>query len=791
MKKINKKYSKKGFSLIELMVAVVILSLVIFGIFHAYSVGFMGMADARDRTVATNYLQQAIENFKNMDFDEVKSTPITAIPGTKFSSGTYILNLEEEGGIVSLKKVVSQVRWLDRNGNIKTEKASTIIYNKPATSDTGEEATELLLYAQSYYTILPEHEVTLIAEIKDENGNIYDWDGPVTFSIITDPANDPTVGSITTSQPSQAIHGVAHCIFTAIEGENVEGTERIQATATVDGNILSDTVNIRVTTGPVGIVIAPATEGDRILEAGTGVISNISLTVVKADYTTLVEYDSTINLSAVGPGTLSTTSISSIPTEGTSFQLNSNGSSGIVEIIASAPDLDMGYTEIIFTGIPASIIVDPEKNTIYPGEEIDITVTIVDDNNYPVNYTGNVNLSANPDSGSFGDVTLSFSDLSSMETTFTADIDATVGEKVTLQAVSGSLSGSAEITVLSSLTPTYLDIFVFPSSVDLNGGETSISITAEVYDQNGSEIVTTYNTPITFYSKIGATDFGIFSSNPVTPTDGEAVVMLSSSSPGTTTITASSGDLTMRPEEGIKAVFYESAHHIELSADPLAIQADGHETSIITATVCDEGGNRVENYGVNGDKSLTLTTSLGGFPDNDDASTISSSFFDRGQLSFALSSSVTGTAEVTAVSNDGLSDNGSAMIEFTGDIASELALEDVTNLDDYEIHFSITVTGSSIYLAKMKIEWDNSKGELDEILIRSPFGEEPPLSIITTDGAESPCTENISPVKELVVDELSDIGLVFSGAKMKDNNITVTFTDENDVDYSVSFKVPK
>ena len=217
------------------------------------------MADARDRTVATNYLQQAIEDFKNMDFDEVKSAPITAISGTKFSSGTYILNLEEEDGIISLKKVISQVRWVDRNGNTKTEKASTIIYNKPATSDTGEEATELLLYAQSYYTILPEHEVNLIAEIKDENGNIYDWSGPVTFSIITDPANDPTVGNITTSQPSQAIHGVATCIFTAIEGESVEGTERIQATATVDGNILSDTVNIRVTTGPVGIVIAPAT----------------------------------------------------------------------------------------------------------------------------------------------------------------------------------------------------------------------------------------------------------------------------------------------------------------------------------------------------------------------------------------------------------------------------------------------------------------------------------------------------------------------------------------------------
>jgi len=37
----------KGFSLIELMVAVAILAMVIFGIFLAFSTGFQGMADAR------------------------------------------------------------------------------------------------------------------------------------------------------------------------------------------------------------------------------------------------------------------------------------------------------------------------------------------------------------------------------------------------------------------------------------------------------------------------------------------------------------------------------------------------------------------------------------------------------------------------------------------------------------------------------------------------------------------------------------------------------------------------
>jgi prepilin-type N-terminal cleavage/methylation domain-containing protein len=41
---IKRKLSQKGFSLIELMVAIAILAMAIFGIFHAYSAGFMGMA---------------------------------------------------------------------------------------------------------------------------------------------------------------------------------------------------------------------------------------------------------------------------------------------------------------------------------------------------------------------------------------------------------------------------------------------------------------------------------------------------------------------------------------------------------------------------------------------------------------------------------------------------------------------------------------------------------------------------------------------------------------------------
>ena len=92
---INRKLSKNGFSLIELMVAVAILAIAIFGIFHAYSVGFMGMADARDRTVATNYARKEMENLKNMSFNSlgiVEQTPFTIPTPTKFS-GTKTIEI--------------------------------------------------------------------------------------------------------------------------------------------------------------------------------------------------------------------------------------------------------------------------------------------------------------------------------------------------------------------------------------------------------------------------------------------------------------------------------------------------------------------------------------------------------------------------------------------------------------------------------------------------------------------------------------------------------------------------
>ena len=114
MLKIKRILSKKGFSLIELMVAVAILAMAIFGIFHAYSAGFMGMADARDRTVATNYAQEKMEDIKNIPFSDIDNYIINNNGSIEEISGKiFTIYIESEAYEVNddLKKITTRVSW--------------------------------------------------------------------------------------------------------------------------------------------------------------------------------------------------------------------------------------------------------------------------------------------------------------------------------------------------------------------------------------------------------------------------------------------------------------------------------------------------------------------------------------------------------------------------------------------------------------------------------------------------------------------------------------------------------
>jgi prepilin-type N-terminal cleavage/methylation domain-containing protein len=802
MLKIKKILYNKGFSLIELMVAVVILSMAIFGIFQAYSVGFMGMADARDRTVATNYLQEKIEDFKNMDFNKVKDERVTLIPGTKFHRGSIVLDLEKQGEVVTLKRVITQVRWMDREGKIKTEEASTLLYNKPNTSEVGDTAIEIVLYAESYYTILPEHTVKLIAEIRDEKGNIFDWDGPITFSVITDPVNDPPFGNITTSQPVGAVNGIAVCIFTAIEGSDVEGIERIQASATINGNLLTDSVNIRVTTGPVGIVISPATEGDKILSADIGNISTINLTVVKADYIELVEYNNPITLSAVGPvgwGNLSKTTIDSVPTEGTTFNLTSNGIPGIVEITASAPDLDMGYTEVTFTGEATSILVSTKKKSIYPNEETTITVTIIDKNNTPVSFGTSsdskfINLTGSPKGyGTFDISSLEFKGDSFKTCVFKAYTKEVIDglilpQEITITAIdslSNLKSGSINIKILSSLVAHHIDVTFDPSIIELDNPSIEPSKITAIMKSEEGDIV--YGNFITFVITSGPGSFSLDeSTSETTLTGGMATATLypfEVTSTGKAYIEIYSNDLESNvdgppgnpgnPIE-IEVLFHQESapHHINLVADPSYIFVGG-QTCTLEAKVVDESNVTYSDY--NGRVRFTIT----GDTSSVNYGTLEIDALNGIAILNLNSTDNAGTIYITAKTLDLISEYNydSEVTSFLTTVnINAISIELVDNSIYYYdnnkiIKFNINIEGPEIILNDMKVEWGSSPSKLKKIEIKSPSTDDSYDPIIDVGNVSSPYTKvNINT--NLLPGE-STIRLTFSKDML---NISVTLT---------------
>lgn len=813
----------KGFSLIELMIAITILALAIFGIFYAYSAGFMGMADARDRTVATNYLREMIEDFKNMNFNKVKDEPITLIPGTKYHRGSIVLDLEKIGEVVTLKKVITQVRWMDRKGNIKIEEASTILYNKPNISEVSG-AAGIILYASHYYAIIPAAEVVLFAEIKDNYGNtITDWEGHISFSFIIPTPNDDynPVGYINdasrTKDDSDNIsvytnNGKASITFYSfMVGENVsvDGIEMIQASATLLDVAVTDTVNIRVTTGAVGIILEPATEEDRILPVGEN--STINVTVVKADYQTLIAYSGTITLNVSDPniGSLSPSTINSVSTDPanlTTLILTSSGMAGIAEITASAPDLDMGYTEITFTGAPKSIIVSSNKKSIYPDEETTITVTIVDENNKPVAFgassdSKNVTLSASPDYGIFDDnsnpINLTFEGESSINCVFKASPTGEFPQEITITANDsiGELNtGSTEIEILSPLVAHH--IFVTYDSIvelDIEGEQEFSQIDATMQDEYDNETV--FGNSIIF-----ETDFGTFLSsgtNFTTLTGGMATAYLYPPSDISTTIEATiniySNELTPNPEGPlgnpsnpviIQVLFHlkSAPHHINLTASPQNIFI-GEDTCTLTAKVVDESGVTYSDY--IGQVRFNITDTAGSV--NHDALDVDAS---NGIATLDLTSTNnSGTIHVTAKTLD-LDPNVSTILStpvYIGEIELELVKDSIIYYDNGKIvMFNINIIGPELNLKDMKIEWVYDPSKLSKIEIKSPDTVADYNPIIDTGNAKTPYTEY--DINTNLLPDESTIRLTFS-ASMKGKPLSVTF-DTNFGTYIYTETIP-
>jgi prepilin-type N-terminal cleavage/methylation domain-containing protein len=769
----------KGFSLIELMVAAVILALAIFGIFQAFSTGFLGMFDARDRTVATNYVQEKMEELKNADFDTVVDEASSQIVGDiKFSRNVNVEYIDGSTNLIvagptNLKRVITTVNWTDRNGVAKKVESSMLLQN---TQFTPGDATRIFLYADPYNVVLPVTDsTTIIAVIKDKSGNtIFDWDGSdITFTIKSEV---PVEGLGTLSDYSvNPVKGIAKVIFTSSGTDPLspEGTVTVEASVTTsDGlNTFTDTIDIDVTWGAVKIELIP--NPSSILANGESQ-SIITAIIQNAAGGKVTESTNIISFTVSGEGTLIGPTVTS-PTEGeATILLQSTNIPGIATVTASSPELFSGSCDVRTSGEPAGITLSASPNPMYSDDISTVTVTIVDENGVSVIPTaGSITITLSTSEGYLtGESPLTFDGVSSQAMTFTP----TITEGLATISANGTYAGSVEISVMQELTPHHIDLNANPPSIPADGISTS-KITATIKNLDGIT-VHNYNEDVTFSILTGGGDLSVVG-GVVSCSNGVASIKLYSGGiPGICQVQAVSGTLPMAT---IDVGFYTTADHILLTAVPVHIPVGGGNegTTKLTAYVKDEYNVTVYNY-----KGNVLFTFEQGFNN-----TAKFKFVNNPNYSVPV---FNGTASIYVVS---LNNSGEAKLIAANPPLDDLPCNELSiyiektlkkaifpniiyDANNRGVSFDIEVLGGNIQINDMMVSWiPNNAEQLKSI----KFGNSVVFSGSILSGQNINITDTVLP------EGISTIYLGF-GQAINTKEITIRFIPPTfPYDYNANF----
>ncbi len=687
-----------GFSLIELMVAIAILAIAIFGIFHAYSAGFMGMADARDRTVATNYAREAMEDIKNKDFDQIITQSRNYIDGTKYEREVIVQPS------TNLKKVITNVYWKDRNGNEKIVETGMAIHFIETTAGT---PTRIMLIANPYNiltiddintTDVLENRSIIAAVVKDAKGNtVNTYNNNITFTL-NDSNNSSLIDSsgdiVGNTYSINAVEGIAVVTF---EASVTEGDVTIEAS---DSGLTPDSVTIKVT-DPAKPVKINLTASPTFMTPES--ISIITATVVNAGGATVESATNEITFSVSDPdlGTLSNQSLLVLGVA--TIDLNSSAIPGTITVTVSSSGLEPGVVDVITGGqISLSALPSPVHNE----EKSEITVTTKDANGVPINYVGNIQLYISPNtvgSGIFEDnssatIIIYFNGFNpSKNITFVASIEGTVIISATDQE--GILdSGSITLNIIDPLIPEHILVTAEPLNIEIGGSSSTITAVMKTSTETGNKTITSYNGPVYF-----ETTFGELYSEYTNFIDGFAYATLDSSGTAEIAIITVSSDDSLTGS--IEVGFYVQADRIDLIANPQSILAGG-QTCIITATIKD-GPTVISGY--NGAVTFSI---IEGYPNgvkftstNQSSIIISAS---GGEAVIQLQSkNWAGTAKIRVTAYEGILN-----LEQDLNIPVGIALDLVPGSVSYSppeteniVSYEINVQGSEVLLEEMQVSW--------------------------------------------------------------------------------------
>ncbi len=713
LQKLNKKLfrNQKGFSLIELMVAVAILALAAFGIFQAFGTGFRSMAESKDRTVAVNYAQKVLEDIVNKPFEKINPESKEQIEGTKYFKSVIVNNID-----TNLKEVNVQISW---DSDKKYVDVRTKVYYLPTVSDVSE-AISLVVYSDPYYNIvpndpndpeLPQGVARITALVKDRNNNtINDWEGIIQFSI----EDGNYLGNFSGTNPVPTSNGKAEIDFVA--GQD-EGEVIIKASAE---GLNDDTLKLFISYGEVEIDLqadptdipsdgnSTSTLTAKVLDAAGEIVD-----ITEKELTFTIEGDITF---LDGSKTKTLTTNDDNYNEGVAtITVKSSNNPGISKVFVNSDGLIGDTIEIVIYGGPEKISISSGTTTIYRNESARIDISILDSFGNKIDYSGTVNLEISPnDNGFIYDET---EDNIINSIVFNSEKTKTIfyspsyfSEEPVLITASDPenilQNDSMEFNVLNEAIA--IKMYADPSNTILADGQSSTKIIAEIIDSNGKTV--TDANDLIYFSIIEGDDIGeLRGENPAIAINGKAEILFySTEMPGTSRIEASSGNIS---NDGLLLIYTVYPKFIDITPDKDIINLGE------TINVCI---NIINNQGIGEDYYGNVYLSLnpegyGNFSDNE------LNFYDESEkcTNFTALSNNTGKFTINA-SGEGINSK-SIELEIKEEQDIEIKYNDTYSSNKEDVSFEFNVSGGSVNIGKMKITWKSTNSELSQI--RMPTSE--------------------------------------------------------------------
>jgi len=506
MLKINKKLLQKGFTLIEVMIAVSILGMASLGIFQSYRAGFWGMSDAKMRTIATNIAQEKLEEVKGKSLAAGTypdpDNPIV-VSGKDFNAEVTVEDVYEGSPPLptTLKKIITTVSWQKRNG----EDTQISIENLQSTAlaPPSEDVPTAILVSANPTSINVGDTSSIKVTILDQDNYPISYNGQIDLSRIP-----TTLGNL--DDPFLNFNGDSY-LFTTFRANTVgdAGDVQIKAEDHLDSDgLIDDSDTITIIGGEAAKINLMVDPSSIIINGDT---STLTVRIedengfLAANWTGIVQLTITSgqNTGDLGnPPAMDTIPINfneeNVKT--TLFTSSDQEGVAVVEAIDLAGELTEDSDTInVTSGPPYQIDIEAEPKSIFIQGYEDgptsstITVTIKNETGVAVSgFVGTIALSllSGSESGSLATNTLIFNGQNSLSTTFASTGTPGMVEIKAQDTTSGGvgyvpLIPDTDMLTVAAGPPDHLEITAIPDMILNNGIEFS-TLTIELKDISGN-----------------------------------------------------------------------------------------------------------------------------------------------------------------------------------------------------------------------------------------------------------------------------------------------------------------